>query len=344
MQNARRVAERSTIPRQPGADRENVLVGRNGWLFLCNDGNDVLGQYTGRVRLSKEHLDDWSALIEARMELAAELDVTWLTSIVPYKEVVYSEYLPSKYVRAEHRVVDDILARAATLGAPFVYLLEELRAAKGDPPPYSSTSTHWTHYGAFVAYESTCRALQRAAIDLPRLSGESIAWRPFRAHDDLGGKLEPPRFGPSVRARLRHHRSRLVFDNRVLTQGRTMVFERDDGIGPSAVVFGQSSAAYVLIFLKESFRRLVFVHTCTMPREILERERPDVVLAYPAERFLVRVPDDSSAMRQIAEAIRIKRERGALRDRLGWFLRGIPGADEARDDLELPWEYVPRAA
>jgi hypothetical protein len=106
------------------------------------------------------------------------------------------------------------------------------------------------------------------------------------------------------------------------------------------VVFGQSSVGYMLIFLKESFRRLVFVHTTTMPREILERERPEVVLSYHAERFLVQVPDDSSALRQISETLRVKREWGIALARPEWFLRRIPGAGVVRDEFELPWPLL----
>ena len=105
---------------------------------------------------------------------------------------------------------------------------------------------------------------------------------------------------------------------------------------PPAAVFGESFTVHLLTFLKESFRRLVFVHTSTMPREILERERPKVVLSCPTERFMVRVPSDSSAMTQIAEEIRIKRHTGAVRDP-GPDVRGVAGESEAAEHADLPW-------
>jgi alginate O-acetyltransferase complex protein AlgJ len=323
----------------PRVDREKVLLGSEGWLFLHNDGNDVIGQYTGRLRLTRRQRRRWSALIEARMRLVAELGATWSCWIVPEKAAVCSEFLPPGISSAERRPVDDILDLAASLRAPLAYPLDDLRVAKdsGGPPVFSATDVHWTQFGAFIVYEATCRALRDGGIEVPALSRESIGWRTFTAPGDLGSKLEPAPKGVNVRPEVPSQRSRLVFDNHVLNHGRTMVFERDDGVGPSAVVFGQSSANYLLIFLKESFRRLVFVHTATMPREVLQRERPDVVLTYPGERFMVRVPDDSSAMRQIAETIRIKRERGALRPGVGWFFDGIPGAGEVRNEFELPW-------
>lgn len=326
--------------RQPDrAEMGKVLVGRDGWLFLQNDANDVIGQHTGRVRLSAAQREGWSALIQARMKLAAELGATWLCLITPDKEAVYSELLPAGVVPADRRPVDDILEIAAEHGAPVVYPLRQLRRAKGESelPLYSPTSTHWTHVGAFVAYQVTCRRLRRAGVDVPILPPERVEWRRFKAPDDLGEKLASPLAGEGVKARIRDQRARVVFDNHVLNHGRAMVFERDDGVGPSAVVFGRSFTNYLLVFLKESFRRMVFVHTSTMPREILAAERPDVVLTYPTERFMVQVPTDASAMAQITETIMVKRELGARRPKLGWFFTGIPGMGEVRDEFELPW-------
>ena len=131
-----------------------------------------------------------------------------------------------------------------------------------------------------------------------------------------------------------------MFDNRVLNHGRVIVLERADGVGPSAVVFGESFTLHLLVFLKESFRRVVFVHTSTMARPILEREAPDVVLSYPTERFLLQVPSDDAAMAQIAESARIKLETGAVR-RPHRYMRVIPGAEEAEAGATLPWPDLP---
>jgi hypothetical protein len=83
-------------------------------------------------------------------------------------------------------------------------------------------------------------------------------------------------------------------------------FERELPGGPTCVVFGESFAEALLIFLRESFQRLVFVHTSMLIPEILERERPDVVLSIPIERFLVRPPDDREAFAKL-EALAVRK-------------------------------------
>jgi len=61
------------------------------------------------------------------------------------------------------------------------------------------------------------------------------------------------------------------------------------------VVFGESFAKNLLVFLQASFRRVAFVHTSMFVREIVEQEHPDVVLSMPVERFLLGVPDDTDS-------------------------------------------------
>ncbi len=310
---------------QAAGEREadKRLEGKDGWLFLHNDSNDVIGQHTGRV-LRRRQLDAWRALFQGKLDLTAELGCTWLCTIVPDKESVYTEYLP-----------DSGRARPATAGRPDPRGGGRPRRPGHLPPfgatrgqgrtaRYSVTGTHWTHVGAHVAYETICRELSDAGVELDVIGYDEIVWREF----------QHPVEGDSVRGRPKTPQAQIVFDNRVFNHGRTIVFERDDGVGPTAV-FGESFTVHLLTFLKESFRRLVFVHTSTMPREILERERPDVVLTCPTERFMVKVPTDGSAIRQIAEEIRIKRQTGAPCGNPG-RRRGIPGS-RASPRRRPPW-------
>jgi hypothetical protein len=108
-------------------------------------------------------------------------------------------------------------------------------------------------------------------------------------------KLYPPEVSTTIRADLEDHSSSLIFDNQVQNPGLVMIFEQSghDSEGSSCVVFGESFVQNLLVFLKETFSRLVYVHTSMLVPEIIEAEEPDVVLSIPLERFLIEVPDDS---------------------------------------------------
>jgi hypothetical protein len=59
----------------PPAEREKVLQGKDRWLFLRRDRNDVLGQGSGRVRLGRAKRRVWRAVLQRRMGVVQESGV-----------------------------------------------------------------------------------------------------------------------------------------------------------------------------------------------------------------------------------------------------------------------------
>lgn len=300
-----------------------MLPGRDGWLFLRDDTNDVLGQHTGRVTMGSRRLEAWERVLAGRVETMQELGVTWVAQVAPDKEGVYAEMLPPEVVPAPRRPVHDFLDVADRVGAPMLYPLEELRArALAGTPVYYTTDTHWNQLGAHIAYRQICDELARRGTPVPVVEEADVEWVTTETEGDLGEKLRPPRSGPTTLAQLRTHTSSLVADNGVANHGRVMVFEAPGTDRPRAVAFGESFGNHLLVFLKESFSRLVYVHTSMVDRVRLEEERPDVVLSLPLERFLVDVPDDTDAHAKLVEAARRKQAAGAIGSTR--FLQGIP--------------------
>jgi hypothetical protein len=81
------------------------------------------------------------------------------------------------------------------------------------------------------------------------------------------------------------------------------------------------------------------VHTSLNLREVIEAERPDVVLSVPLERFLIRVPRDRDGVAVLRETVERKVRNGRIRDPDEGFLRGIPRAPGAGEHEvgTLPW-------
>jgi hypothetical protein len=318
---------------RPPTDREKVLIGRDGWLFLQRDTNDVVGQHTGRVRLGRRGREAWRALLSERISRAKRFGVVWVSLIAPDKESVYPEYLPPEIVPSPRRPVHELLEVARSVEAPVLYPVEELVAAKDQGPLYFPTDTHWTHRGAYVAYRALCRELAGRGVELGVVEERAINWiRDVRA-GGLGSKLEPELKGVGLVARLDHQASRLAFDNGVTNHGRVMIFEQDRTTLPSCIVFGESFTMAPLLFLRESFRRLVFVHTSMMIPDVIEWETPDVVINLPTERFLVRVPSDRDALSMLTHTVRQKVGSDGV-PRVGpdgpWWLRLDPTAFDER--------------
>jgi len=288
------------------SENEKVMAGREGWLYLRRDTNNIIAQQTGKLKLDAAQRQGWRDVLEARVVASERLGARWSCLVVPDKESVYPEYLPDTVVPSDRRPVHEFLDIAREVGAPVSYALDALLAAKLESEVYARTDTHWNFRGAYIAYRALCREAARQGVGLPVLEETDLEWVTAEIEGDLGSKVRPePKTGPTIRVGLKQARSSVVFDNEVTNHGRVMVFEKD-GDGPTCVLFGESFANYLLVFLKETFRRLVFVHTSSFIGGVLERERPDVVFSLPLERFLVRVPRDVNAYEELRTTARRK--------------------------------------
>ena len=287
------------------AERESemVLHGSDGWLFLQRDRNDVLGQHTGTVRLGPGERAQWRKTLEWRMEASERLGVLWSCLVAPDKESVYPEHLPAEVVPSERRPVHEFLDVAEEVGAPVAYPLDRLEQAKAGPELYAKTDTHWNYRGSYVAYRAFCDLLSRQGLDLEAVEEERLRWWNEELEGDLGGKvLGKPALGAMTRVEVAEPRARLTFDSGVINHGWVVRFEKA-AEGRTCVLFGESFAYFLLPYLKETFERLVFVHTSMFIPEIVERERADVVLSLPLERFLIRPPDDENGFAKLRETV-----------------------------------------
>jgi GT2 family glycosyltransferase len=285
-------------------DKGRVVIGRDGWLFLQEDRNDALGQHTGRVRFSPQDKESLATLLRRRRAVVESHGSIWITAVVPDKEAVYAEFLPPEVAPVPRRPVHDFLEIAEAEGAPAIYLLDDLQAAKAQGDLYMRTDTHWNHRGAFVAYRAVCREISARGLNLEVVDPQSISWVEHPVQGDLGSKLYPEiAEGKEVLPRLAGQvRGVLVYDNRVRNHGMVQIHERRDRDDlPTCLVFGESFAPPLVNFLKESFGRVTFVHTSMLVADLVGRMRPDVVLSVPTERFLISIPDDAEALEKLAE-------------------------------------------
>lgn len=76
-------------------EREKVLEGRDGFLFLINDSNELLEQHAGRRQFSDEQMEQWRALLESRIERVTALSGRYVFAVAPNTPSLYPEKLPA---------------------------------------------------------------------------------------------------------------------------------------------------------------------------------------------------------------------------------------------------------
>ena len=141
---------------RPGA----AVAGRGGWLFLGDVFDNNFSQAIGRRVLDDREAADWTETVGREIHWLASRGIPSAFVVAPAKWSIYPDRLPwwTRDLKPEHSL-DRILARGSAL--PLIDVRDVLREARNHADTYSALNSHWTDFGALVAW-------QRIASELPR--------------------------------------------------------------------------------------------------------------------------------------------------------------------------------
>ena len=146
-----------------------AIEGRDQWLFYS--GNNSIEYYQGTNKLSKEQLESNTKILQELHEICEAKGKKLVVMILPNKEQVYSEYMPTLRTETGPKrtqlFVDHVKSNS---DVNIIYPYEELMAAKPYWQVYSRLDTHWNAAGGFVGLQALYKALGRETTvmyDLP---------------------------------------------------------------------------------------------------------------------------------------------------------------------------------
>jgi hypothetical protein len=267
---------------------EMIRVGGDGYLFARN--HHGFEQITGRFQFDEERLALWSEAIAHRVAWCAERNITYVVLIVPEKHVVYDDLLPDGETVGAVRPVTQI---ADSLGpderARFIYPAAALKQASAIRPAYYKTDSHWTSWGAYWGY----RALMAGLAPFHQfdvIPEESLEHHNYSFIGDLGAYLDPEPIEHAIDTSYPDMlRSQFFFSNVENIRGfrgQVHIFLNNDKTLPRAVMFRDSGANALFPFLNVHFSRMVAVAMPQFDADVIESEKPDIVITEMAERFL----------------------------------------------------------
>ena len=284
---------------------EEVIVGKQGWLYLANS----LRAYRGVKKLSAKQTEEWVTVLKAKKEWLASRNIRYLLVVAPNKEEIYPEYLPSSIrPTSKEQFLDSILARlGAESGVEVLDLREPMRRGKALGPVYDRTDTHWSELGMFLGSNEIVSRLHQW---FPALQPAPLAGRTLAFQDGPGGDL-------TGMIGLRDE----LFENRITVHPKAsetcepatlrlqaqwptgelkatpIVFEsREAGCDLTVLITGDSFSAGLMQYLPEHFRRTVRLSPSIpyspwfqslMPR-LIDAEKPDIYLDVLVARHLRR--------------------------------------------------------
>lgn len=273
------------------ADAVPVPAGGAGWVLPDHGGGqDVVALYTRVDALDDSTEHAWADVIRRRCEELGRGGIVYQTLVVPEAPVVYRDRLPEDLelvARTPFQRLADALDDE--LAEHCVYPLDDLVAGRERAETFAPAGTAWTDWGAWVGYRASITALVTVVPGLRQLDEGDVEWS---ARPGVGGGT---RAADAV-ARVRSPRSRISMSLTTEDGETYLVVEQDAPDLPTAVVFRDSCMDAAAKFFAESFRRTIFVSTPNVVhRDLVERERPDVVIHELSESRLTLAPDEPAA-------------------------------------------------
>ena len=271
---------------------QSVILGKDGWLFLANEGS--LDDYRHADPFTPEKLEQWRAILERRQQWCAARGIVYLVVFAPSKHSIYPEEMPDFYTR---------LPQPSRLPQLVEYLKEHhspvqvldltealLDAKSGGVRLYQKTDTHWNDRGAWIGYQAVMAEVRK---QVPRaralLASDFEPVTTICDGMDLAGQLG---LNSVLHERRLDLRPRIALRLPYVEQDVIEPFTVDAAAPgePAVVVFRDSFFTQVLPWLAESFGRGAYFWQYGFSQQVIEAEHPAIVIQEIAERKLSMSP------------------------------------------------------
>ena len=253
---------------------ENVVLGKDGWLYF----GDTLNDYTGADPMSQREVFSAARNLKLVQEFCEGQGAQFLFAIAPNKNSLYPEHMPKLTVSGRQRDAQRLMEQLAVQRVPYADLFTLFR--NQDETLYFTQDSHWNSKGAALAADAIQQALERPT------SYFAQPFTPEASHlSDLYDMLHPA--GPWRETDLTCGGS-LSFDyDAPFRSPNDMTIQTSGGrTGGSLVMFRDSFGILLYPYMADSWQRAVFSRSMPYKLELAAQREADAVVAELVERNL----------------------------------------------------------
>lgn len=169
---------------------EQVITGRDGFLFLGNQYNNILHKTNGVFRPDNSEVKDWADKLKDLQNWYEERGIKFVIVIAPNKHSIYKEKLPNWMKYDGETITDDIVKFSNEKQINILDLRKDLLDSREIRETYGKYGTHWNAFGAYVGYSKTIDFLnENHSLKLRKINPPIIDY--FKNSDkDLLGMLK----------------------------------------------------------------------------------------------------------------------------------------------------------
>ena len=280
-----------------------VIQGVDNWYFFT--GNDMLEDFTGRNLLSDDDLNEWVQSYREKKKWLEDKGIRYLFVVAPNKMSIYSKFVGAPWVdnQGMGRLTQIKKQFSDSDNSSLLDLTPSLRKMNHLDTLYFKSDTHWTSYGAFLAYEVIAERVESMFPDI-RFKRDFtmtpvLERRCDMENDNCGGLtdmlLDYESFDESYRKVEKNPKcaKRLPFNfelSNLQSGHKEFYFHTNCADGTlKAVVFRDSFFSDLEPFLSENFKEVVYLwkeYDQNNIEELLSTFKPDIIIEERVERIL----------------------------------------------------------
>lgn len=271
---------------------ESVILGKDGWLFLGNSYGDIIYETIGLFTFSQEDLDTLLSVVKSREQWLSERNIKYYVCIAPNKHSVYHDKLPDYITyRPDRTKLEVAKIYLSAHNFDLLDLKTDYHLYTDSIRLFHKTDTHWNKVGAFFAYQALINKIEFDFPGVKCLTLDDFVVDTVASYkEDLSKILNIsilenrlvliPKFEETsveVDCELEIPESYLgnadFYEQRFKSNKKLKV-----------LVFRDSFGSAIAKYIAESFGECVFIWYHYFDKELIEKEKPDIVIHEIVER------------------------------------------------------------
>lgn len=276
--------------------KNDVLFGKEGWLFLFQGAQKQFDYLTGVKKIDKQNIDNFTENIISRKAFCDLNEIKYMHIVFPSKPLLKTKYLPDDYKNVDSlfnkyfaKKIDN--ATDGKSSTYLFYLLEFLKSIESNYSTYKKLDTHMTDRANF----DTCNYL------LGKCNVKTTKDSTVNTTSESGDLCNmTSQFEVSDEEYISNNAQHIyevgnVYALRSLTNEVYITHNEFATSKNRLLIFGTSSIRQFITHLRHNFIDILYIRSSFMHYDIINLYKPDVIFTTSAERYLSHIDSDKEA-------------------------------------------------
>jgi hypothetical protein len=264
-----------------------VIIGKKGVLFLGNSFSNVINESLGFDLFSERELSKIKSTILERKNWLKSQNIAFYVAVVPNKHSVYRELLPFKAPIIQTRKDQLINYLKSSINFNLIDLGAQFKTKKLQYNLYRKFDTHWNDIGAFFGYQTLIDCI-KTDFNIERREFSEYYTKKVILNGELGKMItlfnkdtvstlnafHPDKIDTILMPK--YYSKKNIYEDHFKNSKKTykVLFLRD------------SFSSAMKQFFNQTFGECTFIWTHKFDKEIILKEKPDIVVMEYVERYL----------------------------------------------------------